>query len=167
MIDVARHFYTIPFLRDVIDALSFSKLNVLHIHLTDDQSFPLEVEGYPELTSRGAFGAGITTRYVYSRSDMQNLTEYAIQRGVILVPEIDMPAHAASWGSNNASWMTQGSNCGAVPFVHGAVLDPTDDSTYQLTDAIIRELSLSFPRSSLVSLGGDEVPYQCWASSEK
>jgi N-acetyl-beta-hexosaminidase len=69
-----------------MDAMVMSKLNVLHMHITDDQSFPIESKAYPKLAGAGSYGEG----YTYSADDISDLVDYATARGILLVPEFDM-----------------------------------------------------------------------------
>ncbi|GJP43169.1 hypothetical protein CLOM_g2659 [Closterium sp. NIES-68] len=77
----------------VIDSMAHAKLNVLHWHMVDSQSFPIETPSFPRLWL-GAF----TPLERYTTDDMRHIVEYAEERGVMVVPELDSPAHAASWG---------------------------------------------------------------------
>eukprot|EP00051_Salpingoeca_urceolata_P026409 m.477188 g.477188 ORF g.477188 m.477188 type:complete len:553 (-) comp20774_c0_seq1:150-1808(-) len=162
MMDYSRHFYPVAFIKHTLDAMSYSKLNVLHMHITDDQSFPMQSERYPDLTSKGAYGP----QYVYSVSDMQELGAYAQDRGIILVPEFDMPAHSSSWGAGEPDIMVTGSGCSPSLFTHGDTLDPTNNKTYEVIDGFLSEMAALFPPPFL-HLGGDEVPTACWAGSSR
>ena len=87
MVDTARHFLSLPSLRAVIDLMSYDKLNVLHIHLADDQSWPLVIEELPLLASRGAFS---NYSHTYTAQDMKDLVAYAYNRGIRVIPEFDV-----------------------------------------------------------------------------
>lgn len=91
MIDVARSYRTLAELRSLVDLCAFYKLNVLHLHLTDDQAWRLVVPGYPELTRPPA-----TTGGVYTVDSYRELQVYAAARFVTIVPEIDLPGHCAA-----------------------------------------------------------------------
>jgi len=80
-------------LRRAVDSLSYAKLNVLHLHLTEAESFPMPSRVFPELPARGAFSPGEQ----YSWEDIQALIEYGRHRGVRVLPEFEMPGHTASW----------------------------------------------------------------------
>ena len=107
MLDVARHFQPVSFLRRFVDLLALHKLNVLHLHLTDDQGWRMPVAAYPLLTEVG----GVRTQTVlgragseghdgrphagaYTAAELRTLVAYAAERGVAVVPEIEMPGHA-------------------------------------------------------------------------
>jgi hexosaminidase len=88
-LDVARHWFEIEDIKRTIDGLSMNKLNVLHLHITDTQSWPLEIPALPKLTEKGAYAKGLT----YSPDEIADLYEYAVHRGVQIIMEIDMPGH--------------------------------------------------------------------------
>ena len=94
MLDVARHFFGVADIEHVVDMAAAYKLNVLHLHLTDDQGWRIEIKGYPQLTARGgASEVGGGTGGYMTQDQYRSLVEYAARRGVIVVPEIDMPGH--------------------------------------------------------------------------
>ena len=92
MIDTARHFEPLSAIRGIIDSLPFAKINVLHWHLVDTQSFPFHSESNPKLWD-GAYDA----QSRYTHGDIEAIVEYARLRGVRVMPEFDMPGHAQSW----------------------------------------------------------------------
>jgi hexosaminidase len=95
------------FLRHTVDAMSYSKLNVLHWHAVDSQSFALETDSYPLLSQRGSFKPHSHLCHedtcVYSKADMAGLVAYARDRGIRVIVEIDSPGHAKSWGQVSMS----------------------------------------------------------------
>jgi hexosaminidase len=92
--DVARNWYPVESIERTIDALAFNKFNRLHLHVTDAQSWPLEIPAIPELADKGAYSSGLS----YSPSDVKSLQEYAQARGIEVIIEIDMPGHTTSIG---------------------------------------------------------------------
>lgn len=80
MIDSSRHFQPISMMKKMIDGLMFNKMNVLHWHITDEDSFPMEIGAVPELAQAGAVGG------VYTINDVKGLIQYAKTRGVRLIP---------------------------------------------------------------------------------
>lgn len=103
LIDVARHFIPLEDLRQAVDAMEASKLNVLHLHLSDAQAFPVLLEDTTDLPLSLLAFNGSTRPFggsgrVYTLADLSELVMYASERGVEVVPEIDMPAHSLSWG---------------------------------------------------------------------
>ena len=89
LIDVARNFIPLSILYEAVDTMSTTKLNMLHIHLSDTQSFPLEIEAMPELAEAAAY-----KNKTFSREEIQGLVHYAKVRGIRVMPEIDSPGHA-------------------------------------------------------------------------
>jgi hexosaminidase len=97
MLDTARNYYTVEDILRTIDGMSYNKLNVFHWHITDSQSFPLQLETVPELGSKGAYTLH-GKLLGYTKKDVKRIISYARERGVRIIPELDMPAHTASWG---------------------------------------------------------------------
>merc|ERR1719359_2498797 len=128
-------------------------MNVLHWHISDSQSFPSESKVFPQLSQQGAYSPAA----VYSVSDMQDLVRYALQRGVRIVPEWDLPGHGRWRGVPGLSMGCKGTNGG----LFGAVLDPTQKSTYEFLTAFLSEMGEIFTDPYLF-LGGDEVDPTCW-----
>lgn len=135
-------------------------MNVLHMHITDDQSFPMASTRYPELAAKGSYGP----QYTYSKSDMQALGVFAQQRGIHLVPEFDMPSHSSSWGASHPEMMVTGQGCSSQLFVHGDTMNPTTNVTFDIIDGFLTEMAELFP-GPFLHLGGDEVPVACWTNN--
>ena len=96
-IDTSRSFLPLESLRRTIDAMAMNKLNTLHWHVTDTQSFPIEVASEPRMAQYGAY----SPEQVYSAQEVAQLVQYGRQRGVRLMPELDAPAHVGygwQWG---------------------------------------------------------------------
>lgn len=94
MIDTARHFLPVSTILRTLDAMMYNKLNVLHIHITDDESFPIWVESIPEIPLTASFSSAQR----FSVDDIKTLLARATQNGIRIIPEIDSPGHARSWG---------------------------------------------------------------------
>jgi len=92
MMDVARNWFPVKDILRTIDAMSWSKMNILHIHITDSQSWPLVIPALPELAKKGAYRPDL----VYTPEDIEHIQRYAITRGVEVILEIDMPGHIGS-----------------------------------------------------------------------
>lgn len=150
MIDTVRHFISLDTLRRTLDAMWFYKLNVLHLHLTDDQGFRLQSRAYPELASADA----------YSLAELSELVAYAADRGVRVVPELDVPGHTTSWLAAHPEWGVAGSASVNTPSkrfgVHEACLDPDNPAVRDAVAAILGELATVFP-DEYIHFGGDEV----------
>lgn len=94
-LDVARNWYPVKAILRTIDALSWNKFNVLHLHMTDSQSWPIEVPSLPELAEEGSYYKGLT----YTPEDIEHIHRYALQRGIAVNIEFDMPGHTTSIAS--------------------------------------------------------------------
>lgn len=94
MLDTARHWFPVADIKRTIDAMSYNKLNKLHVHVTDSQSWPLEIPSIPELSAKGAYSQSS----VYTPDDIELIQKYGVARGVEVYFEIDMPSHSGVVG---------------------------------------------------------------------
>jgi hypothetical protein len=121
MLDSARHFLAVDTIKTTLDLMAAIKLNVLHWHLSDAQSFPIEIAGQPELAEGGAYRVG-SRKFVYSAEDVKGIVRYAADRAIRVVPEFDVPGHAAGWHGVDGIVV----DCPvAVSNINNAALDPT------------------------------------------
>ena len=132
MIDTGRNFLTTTTIKMTLDAMAYTKLNVLHWHMTDDQSFPIVSETLPHLASAGAF----SPRHTYSKKDVAGVVRYARERGIAVLPEFDMPGHSTSWQKGYPSLTTRCSNASKLGFTKP--MDVTINSTYTLIESLLR-----------------------------
>lgn len=146
MVDPARHFLTVSTLKRTLDAMWFYKLNVLHLHLTDDQGFRFRSPTYPCLASAAS----------YSLEDLRDLVAYAADRGVRVVPELDMPGHTTSWLAAYPEWGLQAVAASARFGLHRTHLDPANPDWLSAVDILLGELAEIFP-DEFVHFGGDEA----------
>ena len=154
MIDSARHFLPISAIKRTIDGMSYNKLNVLHWHLIDAQSFPIEVTGYPDLADKGAYGM----KYKYTHAEVIDLVSYAKARGIRIVPEFDMPGHSGfRFGAEHIVVLCPD----YLKNVNNIPLNPTLSETYSLLGNFFADMRSIFP-DARIHLGGDEVVYGCW-----
>jgi len=161
LIDTGRHFLSVETIKKTIRAMSYDKLNVLHWHIYDGQSFPIESKKFPLLTQMGPYHPS----EVYSQADLRDLVQYANSFGVRLLPEFDMPGHASSWGFAYP-WLVMNCTKQSDPYDFNDYwadqpLDPTNDLTYDFIDAFFAEMTTIFP-DEFYHLGGDEVNFECW-----
>lgn len=159
MLDVARHFFTVAQVQRFIDQIAALKLNHLHLHLTDDQGWRLEIAGWPELTGIGAATAvGGGTGGSYSADDYRAITEYAADRRVTIVPEIDVPGHTnavlSAYPELNPDGVAREPYTGTE--VGFSSLDIHAESTYAFLDDVFTQLAAMTPGPYL-HLGGDEA----------
>lgn len=160
-LDVSRHFLPVDAIERTIDGLAAVKMNVLHWHLSDDQGFRVESKKYPRLQQKGSDGL------YYTQTEIRQIVAYAAERGVRIVPEFDMPGHAASWfpGYPNLASGKGPYQIVREPGVLPATMDPTRESTYRFLDGFIGEMAGLFP-DAYFHIGGDEVsPRGDWADN--
>jgi hexosaminidase len=160
LIDVSRHFMPLSVLYRNIDAMAMAKMNVLHLHLTDDQGFRIESKKYPELQLNGSNGQ------YYTQAEMRRLVEYASDRGVRVVPEFDLPGHTTSWLAAfpeyaSAKRTYQPANGYGI---FDAAMDPTNEKLYVFLKDFFMEMATVF-KDSCVHIGGDEVNGRDWQSN--
>jgi hexosaminidase len=176
-LDVARHFFPKEFVKHYIDALVLYKMNTLHLHLTDDQGWRIEIHAYPNLTAVGAWRSGSmigayseqrydSIRYggFYTQDDIRELVAYALKRHVTIVPEIEMPGHATA-----ALAAYPELSCTGGPFevakgwgVFEDVFCPKEETVTFLQN-VLSEVCVLFP-GKYIHVGGDECPKTRWKS---
>ncbi|CAD8062286.1 unnamed protein product [Paramecium sonneborni] len=157
MVDTARHFLPLKTLERTIDALAINKMNVMHWHITDDESFPLLLTNYSRITNTSKY----SENEYYTKSDVSYLIEYASIRGVQIIPEIDSPAHVQSWGRNISDLENIILNCGSTVKQYGQ-FDPTLDLTYEVVKSVLQDLADMFEKVQFVHFGGDEAIQSCY-----
>jgi len=123
----------------------------------DAESFPVVSQSYPNLAQMGAYHP---TFAIYSKSTMQQIVDYGYQRGVRVVPEVDVPGHAYSWGYGYPTVRAQCPSSLAAN-INNYPLDPSQDLTFQILDALFGELTAIFT-DNYFHFGGDEVVFNCW-----
>lgn len=162
MIDCSRHFEPIETLKHNIDAMSAMKLNVFHWHLIDDQGFRIESKVYPKLTALGSDGL------FYTQDEARDLVQYAMARGVRVVPEFEMPGHSSAWlvAYPELNSGTQPDGIRRQFGISDIALDPTRDATYTFIAAFLREMTTVFP-DEYFHIGGDETPAPDWKKNPR
>eukprot|EP01084_Bolivina_argentea_P159028 276985_1 len=154
LIDSSRFYLTISSIKQLLDAMSYSKLNVLHMHITDDESFPVESKTYPKLWQNPGGSYSYSEKYL--QTSLTQIIEYGKARGIRIIPEFDMPGHAKSW-------------CYGYPEICPSQtclspLNVASNKTWQLLNGFINEMSTLFT-DDFIHLGGDEVNTNCWTSN--
>ncbi|MBW8243270.1 beta-N-acetylhexosaminidase [Muricauda oceani] len=159
MLDVARHFFTVDEVKKYIDALAYYKFNTLHLHLSDDQGWRIEIKSWPKLTEVGSTSeVGGGEGGFYTQEQYQDIVAYAADRHITIIPEIDMPGHT------NAATLS-------YPFLHYAgaetprvrtdmkvgysSFDAKKDTVYSFLDDVIGEIAAITP-GPYFHIGGDE-----------
>jgi hexosaminidase len=162
MIDVARHWLPMDVLKRNMDLMAAVKLNVLHLHLTDDQGFRIESKKFPKLHEMGSDGN------FFTQAEMKEIIAYAADRGIRVVPEFDMPGHTTAW---LVGYPELGSAPGPYSIerewgVMLPVLDPTREEVYKFLDGFLGEMAALFP-DPYMHIGGDENEGKQWMANER
>ncbi|KAI8352124.1 glycoside hydrolase superfamily [Choanephora cucurbitarum] len=175
MLDTSRNFFPIKDILRTLDAMSYNKMNVFHWHITDSHSFPLKLENSPELAEHGAYNL-FQKKLLYTTSQVKKVVDYAYERGIRVIPEIDMPAHTGSWGKAHKEITTCTDNfyldeteewsrkLAAEP--GAGQLNPILDETYEVVERVIKETASLFTDGWFHG-GGDEPVYKCWEQDKK
>lgn len=156
LLDPARHFLPAEAILRTLDGMARCKLNVLHLHLTDDQGFRFQVPDYPKLASPES----------YSAADLEAIVAHAATLGIRVVPEVDMPGHVTSWLTGYPELGARQVQAAERFGVHAACLDPTSDRVYAVIGSILDTLVQYFPDPCL-HIGGDEVSPRWWSEDPK
>jgi hexosaminidase len=159
MLDVARHFFGVDDVKRYIDLITSYKMNRLHLHLSDDQGWRIEIKSWPRLaTHGGSSSVGGGKGGYYTQEQYTEIVQYAADRFVTIVPEIDMPGHTnaalASYGELNANGKPTELYTGIE--VGFSTLQLNKDVTFKFVDDVLRELSSLTPGPYL-HIGGDEA----------
>ncbi|HEY4337214.1 MAG TPA: family 20 glycosylhydrolase, partial [Puia sp.] len=192
-LDVARHFFSIAYLRKFIDVMALYKMNKLHLHLTDDQGWRIEIKKYPKLTEEGAWRVfnnqdsacmnraiedpdfAIDPSHIihrdgktlyggyYTQEEMKGLVAYAAERHITIIPEIDMPGHMMA-AINAYPFLTcNGDNKWGALFT--TPICPCNEASFEFAENVFSEIMAIFP-SEYIHIGGDEVDRSDWGKSE-
>ena len=183
MLDVSRHFFGVEAVLKLIDILALQRMNVLHLHLTDDQGWRMEIKRYPLLTEVGAWRASSMigradesrdepTRYdmaphggFFTQEDLREIVAYATSRYITVVPEIDVPGHSQAaiaaypWLGNTGEQLQVWTDWGINPHVLNV-----SDETLAFYQGVFEEVVSVFP-GVFVHIGGDECPKDEWRTS--
>ena len=175
MLDPARHFLPVADVEQIVDQMGEHKLNVLHLHLTDDQGWRIEIKRYPELTKIGAWrtppsngGPGSEKGAYggfYTQDDIRDIVTYAAARHITVVPEIDMPGHAQAVVAAHPQISVPG-NQPSVSSDWGVndCLYNTNAQSLSFVKNVLDEIMALFP-GKYIHLGGDEAIKDQWKAS--
>lgn len=187
MLDVSRHFFTKEEVKTYIDQLAEYKMNVFHWHLTDDQGWRIEIKSLPNLTKKGAWRAervgdwwqrepqqkNEPTTYggFYTHEDIKEVVQYAKERFVEIVPEIDVPGHSlatiAAYPEISCTQTVKNVNVGNKFYtVDENSLCVGNEQTFEYLDKIFTEVAALFP-SEYIHVGGDECFKGFWSKCPK
>jgi len=183
-LDVARHFMPVEFVKRYIDYLAMHKMNYFHWHLTDDQGWRIESRKHPRLNEVGSYrdatiigiypGTGIdSTRYggYYRMEELKEVVEYAAQRYITIVPEIDLPGHCMAvlatyphFGTEDNAGVKTATTWGIFNKLNN-VLAPSDE-VFAFLEDVFNELMDIFP-GKYIHIGADECAHKWWKNSPK
>lgn len=171
MLDVSRSFYEVDSVKRMIDIMALHNLNTFHWHLTDDQGWRIEIKKYPRLTEIGSVRPDTvkgTYGGFYTQEQIRDVIEYAAQRYIEVIPEIDMPGHMMSV---LASYPELGCTGGPYaitdkPGVHRDILCAGNPASMVFITDVLNEVMELFP-SKYIHLGGDEAPRDRWKACPK
>jgi hexosaminidase len=169
MLDCSRTFLRVEYLKKQIDRLAAYKMNVLHLHLTDDQGWRVEIRRYPELT---AVCSKFSPDYpeeisgFYTQQELRELVAYAAERFVTIVPEIEMPGHSSEVFAAFPGLSCRGKVTSIFPFFKGPgitddIFCAGNDSVFTFLQNVLDEVMELFP-STYIHIGGDEAPKTQW-----
>jgi hexosaminidase len=195
MLDVSRHFFTKAEVKDFIDNMVKYKYNLLHWHLTDDQGWRIEIKSLPKLTTVGAWRVDKTGTWgtfsrpepneprtyggFYTQEDIREVIQYAADRFVNILPEVDVPGHSSAAiesypelanfpenvrvnsGEKLMNWL----GGGKFTAIYDNSLNPAGEFTYEFLDKVFTEVAALFP-FEYIHMGGDECAKNFWEKSE-
>lgn len=179
MIDVGRHYFSVPYLKKLIDVFAMHNINYFHWHLTEDQGWRLEIKKYPMLTQIGSKRKetilptnknefdGVPVSGYYTQEEAREIVKYAADRYITVIPEVDMPGHMlAALASYPELGCTGGPYEVATRFgVFEDVLCAGKAKTLQFAKDVMNEIMDIFP-STYIHIGGDECPKNRWKACE-
>lgn len=171
LVDTSRHFLPLPTLQRLLDSMSFAKLNVLHWHIVDNESFGVQSHSYPKLW-QGAW----SKRERYTQMDIASVVKLGLERGIRVMPEFDGPGHSYAWGVGYPQILPADFNAAGncLPRTPGrdtdVPVDPSNPFVYELLEGLFGEMTGKargkglFP-DDFFHIGGDEVQFDCWMHS--
>lgn len=180
-LDCGRHFMPVSFIKKYLDAMALHKLNSFHWHLTEDQGWRIEIKQYPELVKTASCRAGtIIGNYpgtgndgikycgYYTQDEIREIVQYASDRFITVIPEIEMPGHSSA---ALAAYPFLG--CSGGPYqvqqtwgVFDDVYCAGNDSVFNFLENVLNEVMELFP-SKYIHIGGDECPKESWKHCTK
>ncbi len=175
-LDVSRHFFPISFVKKYIDVLALYKMNTFHWHLTDDQGWRIEIKKYPLLTQIGSsrketivdknfepfVGDGKPVSGFYTQAEIKEIVQYASQRHITVVPEIEMPGHAQAALAAYPEYSCRKTSSEVLTkWGEGYDVFCTDEKSIRFLEDILDEVFALFP-STYIHIGGDEVSKKRW-----
>ena len=185
-LDVSRHFFNIDFIKTYIDMIALHKMNVFHWHLTDDNGWRIEIKKYPELTEKSAWrvdrrhehwkkqspiqpGEKATYGGFYTQKEIRDVIQYATDRGIMVIPEIEMPGHTSEVFTAYPNLSCLGDTLPVNPgsyWPNDDIFCAGNDEVFVFLENVLNEVADLFP-SSFIHIGGDEATKTNWESCPK
>ena len=183
MLDVGRHMMPLDFIKSCIDIISSHKMNIFHWHLTEDQGWRIPIKKFPKLKSTAAFRKetlighyndkphkfdGSKYGGFYEIEEIKEVIEYAKERYITIIPEIEMPGHATAAISAYPELSCTGGphSPETVWGIHKEVFCAGNEETFQFLEEVLKEVSEIFP-GPYIHIGGDECPKERWSKCKK
>ncbi|XP_058811586.1 chitooligosaccharidolytic beta-N-acetylglucosaminidase [Topomyia yanbarensis] len=171
LLDAARNFISLNAIKRQLDGMASVKLNVLHWHITDSQSFPLELVSFPLVTKHGAYSGN----QVYSQQDVRMIFDYAKHRGIRVILEFDAPAHAGNgWQWAPSAGLGNLSVCvNEQPWRKLCIeppcgqFNPANPNLYTVLQEVYADFANLIPPGEILHMGGDEVFFGCWNATQE
>lgn len=186
-LDVSRHFFSVDMVKEYIELLTYYKMNTFHWHLVDDQGWRIEIKKYPKLTETGAWRVdqnnkiwskrpqakeGEEANYggFYTQEEIKDVVKFAAERGVTVVPEIEMPGHVASAIASYPELSCTQKH--QLPLTGGDYTNMSsnycagNDTVFEFNQNVLTEVMALFP-SEYIHIGGDEVDKTSWKNCPK
>ena len=157
MLDVSRHFMPVDVVKRNLDAMAYVKMNVFHWHLYDDQGFRIESKKLPDLTLKGSDGL------FYTQEQIKDIVKYADDRGIRVMPEIDVPGHGTAFATAYPEIASKDTIYELERYagIFNPTLDPTNEKTYEVLETLFAEITPLFP-DVYFHIGGDENEGHHW-----
>ena len=152
MIDTSRHFISVTVMKQIVAMMAAVKLNTLSIHFNDDNSWPLFIESFPQLSLQGAYS---NSSHTYAPAQMRDLVAFAAGLGVRVLPEFDSPSHFGTLAASYPQFAAATKDGGAC------MVDPSREEVFDFLAAVWRDIAAMFPDAQF-RIGGDEFQ-GCWA----
>ena len=186
MLDVSRHFFTVDEVKSYIDQMAKYKFNIFHWHLTDDQGWRIEIKSLPKLTEVGAWRVPRTGPWwtydppqkneeatvggFYTQEEIKEVVQYAADRYIEIVPEIDVPGHSiamiAAYPHLSSTELPYTVNPGSRFYtIEDNALDPSKEEVYEVMDKVFTEVAELFP-FEYIHIGGDECYKGFWTKDK-
>ena len=177
LMDTSRSYYTVTFIKKMLDACALHKINIFHWHLTDDQGWRFEVPGYPKLTEIGSvrqdhtlpeaidgfYDEGKERRLWYTDEEIKDIVNYANERCITIIPEVEFPGHSSALLASYPEF-----GCTGGPYkvenrwgIFPDVLCLGNDGIFDIYQAALEKITKLFP-SEYIHIGGDECPHERW-----